>query len=214
MIAAGIVHAEHHCGKPEHMRLALQNLDRASGSLLACSVSPEIPLQKTMFSGEWDDNRTAKQREQDDEHAQRPAAQLPLFDRGLSESGESSQPMLRDITPPAQENTTPSDDSSEVNNFGEWNDRIEDEAQRDTADGPAAIESPSRTVEEIYMELVRIAQEVAETVWIEPHYMDRYRAQLQVLVLEARTAGLSDVEIDLAFLIGETRGRQAREQRR
>jgi hypothetical protein len=42
-------------------------------------VSPEIPRQKNMFTGEWDDARSDKQRQLDYERELAPGTQLSIF---------------------------------------------------------------------------------------------------------------------------------------
>jgi len=160
-----------------------------------------------MFSDEWDDNRTPTQKEQDDERDQRLPNQRALF---ADEALDPPAP-LTGLPERSRERT----EAPELSIFGDWASVVDDAEGAQVAEFAAAPEHPpTRSQEAVYLELIQLAQDVAETIWIDPLYEDRYQAQMRVTVIEARASGLTDVEIDLAFLIGESRGRRSRQQHR
>src|SRR5687767_2094120 len=60
------------------------------------SMSPEIPRQKNMFTGEWDDARSAKQRQLDYERELTTGTQLPMFGQSDLSEDEDEAGSVRD----------------------------------------------------------------------------------------------------------------------
>jgi hypothetical protein len=58
----------------------------------------------------------------------------------------------------------------------------------------------------VYLDLVRLSEENAETIWIDPRYETAYMTQIAATVLEAQSAGLTQPEITAAIQIGQHRG--------
>ena len=58
----------------------------------------------------------------------------------------------------------------------------------------------------VYLELVRLCEEDAETLWIDPHYAGAYLAQIALTALKAHTVGLTPEEIQSALCIGRYTG--------
>lgn len=167
-------------------------------------MSPEIPRQQNMFTGEWDDNRTPQQRQADEERAFRPMRQVPLFGQesleqtaALPASNSDAPPVpavLDDVPLIAQDDSPPDGLRSAVETDSEGEEY-------------SKYASDERTAEAIYMELVQLAEDIAATIWIDPTYERRYEVAVEITILEARNVGLSESEIGLALQIGEMRGR-------
>jgi hypothetical protein len=58
----------------------------------------------------------------------------------------------------------------------------------------------------IYFDLMSLAEENAETLWIAPPYETAYMTQIATTVLEAKAVGLTQPEITAAIQIGQHRG--------
>jgi hypothetical protein len=166
------------------------------------AVSPEIPRQKNMFSGEWDDPRSAKQRQLDDERARAPGTQIPMFgEQELRPSTANVQPQIDPMPMPdhlpfaellLDTDTLLADNELEIDS---------------ESDGAIMQDNrPARTKYELYFDLVRWSQEHAETLWIDPVYAARYEVEIAILCVEARSTGLTDSEIEAARKIGEWHG--------
>jgi hypothetical protein len=74
--------------------------------------------------------------------------------------------------------------------------------------GEAAGSPSTRTAQEIYFELVYLAEDMSSTLWIDPLYEGRYPAVIAMTILEARAAGLTSEEIHFALMIGDARGKR------
>jgi hypothetical protein len=122
--------------------------------------------------------------------------QLPLFPKAsavqrtnVDHDHESTQiPLLDDFNSPSL------DAFSQLDN-------IEDRLQE--ANPPS-----NRSAQEIYFELVYLAEDISSTLWIDPLYEGRYQVAIAATIREARAAGLNSEEIHLALMIGTLRGRQ------
>jgi hypothetical protein len=169
-------------------------------------VSTEIPRQKNMFTDEWEDARSAKQRQLDYEPELAPGTQLSIFREDALAQGEyeaestpdtgyqqgESKPefadLLFDMDTPLSDLEAPQE--AELQDEVDFDDDVKFR----------------RTKYELYFELVRLSQEETETLWIDPMYAGRYIVEITQLALEARATGLSVSEIETAKQIGKWRG--------
>jgi hypothetical protein len=161
----------------------------------------EILRQQNMFTGEWEDARSAKQRQLDDERALAPGTQLNLF---LQPDGAEDE-----VTDEQQLERASEQAIGEPNNADLLFDAstLLSEQPVDYAPEQAVVEreKPYRSPYDLYMDLVMLCEEQAETVWIDPLYADEYVIEIAGLIVVARNAGLNTTELQAAIQIGTWR---------
>jgi hypothetical protein len=161
-----------------------------------------------MFTGEWDDARSAKQRQLDYERELASGTQLTLF----------SQPPVaeNELTDKQQVERVSEQGIGEPNHADLLFDAsiLPSELSIDHALEPAANEreKPNRSPYDLYLELVMLCEEQAETIWIDPLYADEYLFEIAGLLVVARNAGLSTAELQAAIQIGTWRGTQRKRE--
>ncbi|MCL4247376.1 MAG: hypothetical protein KJ065_04405 [Anaerolineae bacterium] len=82
----------------------------------------------------------------------------------------------------------------------------EDEIGDTPVTGDIYERKPETSKMALYLDLVRLSEENAETIWIAPPYETAYMTQIAATVLEAQAIGLTQPEITAALQIGQHRG--------
>lgn len=189
-----------------------------------------------MFSGEWKDvrSRTQKQLDHERELPQQqemfsqsefaqyvnPHPRMPFYpdeeleliiqDPRTDEEIESDrlEAELAAISPMFPEKSDLYGGASSIGHelFAEG---IEIDEQEDIAAAELGAEPPKI---DLYLELVQLCEEQAETLWITPTYGERYTAQIATTVLLAKEAGLTNEEIQSAVRIGVARGNERKQK--
>ncbi len=189
-----------------------------------------VPLQQDMFSGEWKDSRSRGQKRRDKQHEQpqqnemfsqrdlaqyvNPHPKMPFYPYErlelVSEDPRTPEEIERDLQRASEAQT--------FHLFGDHPEFYEQPADTEPVSGDedelgdspiiAIIEQrkPETSKVTIYFDLVRLSEENAETLWIDPHYETAYMTHIATTVLEAQAAGLTQPEITAAIQIGQHRG--------
>lgn len=193
-------------------------------------MAPERILQQDMFTGDLVDNRTRAQKTQD-RKKELPHQEFLFSQRDLAEPSRqrhfevpSKAPLIlqsedlrtdeereRDEQRAIEDAMNPlfGDTSAETETPDGDEDPTDDEqAAEDREDG----QDSAALRREVYLELVRLSQEQAETLWIAPPYEAAYFTQLRRLAAQARSLGLTEYEVTLAIQIGSLRGEKRKAQ--
>lgn len=201
-------------------------LYKPDSQVLPCSMSPERNLQQDMFTGDLVDNRTRTQKSQD-RKKDLPQQEFLFSQRELAVPSRqryfetpSNAPLVLQSQDPRSDEERERDEQraieaamaplfgrdsarTEPSDGDEDMDPTDDEApsgDREDGQGPATLRR------EVYLELVRLSEEQAETLWIAPPYEAAYITQLRLVAAQARSLGLTDYEVALAMQIGTFRG--------
>jgi hypothetical protein len=198
-------------------------------------MSAEIPLEQNIFTGEWTDTRSRTQRQRDllpptQSPLQQETPQEMAFDTPLpSISHQKSKPSIIDqqtFDQPTQDelysveapvslfivdaadvyedelaNVSGMEASQHLNAF-------QHDVQVETTQRPLS----KATKLDLYLELVQLCEEEAETLWIVPLYAGLYVSQITATALQAQAAGLTHEEIQAAIHIGRFRGSTRKRQ--
>lgn len=194
-----------------------------------------VPLQYDMFSGELVDNRSNSQKRQDRVRTNPQQMQMfktpEMVQVGRPINAANRDFLVQSAAPPLIlemiETRTPEEIERDQQR------EIEAQTFHLFTDHPEFYEQPADTglvkgeedelgdtpltngIEErkpegsklaIYLDLVRLSEENAETIWIAPPYDTAYMTQIAATVLEAQAIGLTQPEITAAIQIGQHRG--------
>lgn len=197
-------------------------------------MSKEIPLQQDMFSSEWKDMRSRTQRQRDRQRnlpqqeemfSQRefgqyvnphpkmkfhPDEKLELSIQDPRTPEEIERDQWREIEKQtyrmfAGEKDLPEQQDEACDLPEEGQDDIEtalDDLREAAAEEPDELGSKAA----LFLDLVKLCQEQAATLWIAPAYESKYLAQIAVTARLAQAAGMTDAEIQAAIQIGTLRG--------
>lgn len=194
-----------------------------------------VPLQHDMFSGELVDTRSSAQKKKDRVQSNPQQTQM-FTTPEMVQFGRQPRSMYREwlneaAAPPLIlqmiETRTPEEIERDTQR------EIEDQTYHLFSDQPELYEVPAPTevasgiddeIEDdsvltgiepkkpetskltIYLDLVRLSEENAQTIWIAPPYESAYMTQIAATVLEAQASGLTEPEITAALQIGQHRG--------
>ena len=142
-----------------------------------------------MFTGEWDDPRSPRQQQRDAERELVPGKQVEMFPPAATASGL-----------PAHETN-----GADAEHGKRSTDSTRDGARTKTPDVDDAQAEVARLHWTLYLALIQLCEEDAATVWIDPLYKGRYTAQIQATILECRTAGLTNEEIEAVKVAKDTK---------
>lgn len=196
-------------------------------------MSPERMLQQDMFTGDLVDNRTRAQKSQD-RKKDLPQQEFLFPQRDLAEPSRQRHFELASTTPLLLRSEDPRTDEER-----EYDERRAIEATMDPLFAEEAVEAeaqdeesededltddkgsageredekdPANLRRDIYLEIERLSEELAESLWIAPPYDAAYNTQIDIAAAQARSLGLTEYEIGLAMRIGQFRGEKKKAQ--
>lgn len=193
-----------------------------------------VPLQHDMFSGELVDTRSSAQKRKDRERTNPQQTQMfktpEMVQIGKPTNAAYREWLDQSTAPPLVleviETRTPEEverdeqraiEAQTYNLFPNHPEFYEQTGDTEPVNGDednteadifSGIEkrTPESSKVTIYFDLVRLAEENAETLWIAPPYETAYLTQIATTVLEAQAIGLTEPEITAAIQIGQHRG--------